>query len=129
MQEKTTSVAAVSAAVRLNIHKEKTKILRYNTTCTNPTTLDREVLVNAKTFTYHNSITDEHGGSGADVKVWIGKARAAYLQLKDISNSKQLSVNQHPGQNFQCKCQDSFIVWDGKLENYESHHPEDTSVY
>ncbi|VDP04578.1 unnamed protein product [Schistosoma mattheei] len=40
MQEKTTSVAAASAAVGLNIHKGKSKILRYNTECTNPVTMD-----------------------------------------------------------------------------------------
>ncbi|VDO58879.1 unnamed protein product [Schistosoma margrebowiei] len=44
MQEKTTSLAAVSAAVGLNIHEGKSKILRYNTACTNPITLDGENL-------------------------------------------------------------------------------------
>ncbi|VDP42480.1 unnamed protein product [Schistosoma curassoni] len=38
-------------------------------------------------------IIDEHGGCNADVKAWIGKARAAYLQLKNIWNSRQLSTN------------------------------------
>ncbi|VDP88065.1 unnamed protein product [Schistosoma mattheei] len=42
MQEKKTSVAAASAAVGLNIHKGKSKIIRYNTACTNPVTLDGE---------------------------------------------------------------------------------------
>ncbi|VDO51740.1 unnamed protein product [Schistosoma margrebowiei] len=46
-----------------------------------------------KTFTYLGSIIDEHGGSDADVKSRIGKARAAYLQLRNIWNSKQLSTN------------------------------------
>ncbi|VDO95842.1 unnamed protein product [Schistosoma margrebowiei] len=63
MQEKTNSVAAASAAVGLNIHKGKSNII------------------------------DEHGGSDADVKARIGKARAAYLQLRNIWNSKQLSTN------------------------------------
>ncbi|VDP58354.1 unnamed protein product [Schistosoma mattheei] len=36
MKEKTTSVAAVVP----NIHKGKSKILRYNTACTNPITID-----------------------------------------------------------------------------------------
>ncbi|VDO83362.1 unnamed protein product [Schistosoma margrebowiei] len=31
-----------------------------------------------KSFTYLGSINDEHGGSDADVKARIGKARAAY---------------------------------------------------
>ncbi|VDP79170.1 unnamed protein product [Schistosoma curassoni] len=34
MQEKTNSVAAASAAVGLNIHEGKSRILRYNTECT-----------------------------------------------------------------------------------------------
>ncbi|VDO59135.1 unnamed protein product [Schistosoma margrebowiei] len=78
--EKTTSVAAVG----LNIQKWKSKILRYNTTCTNPITIDGEDFEDVKTFTYLGSIIDEHGGSDADVKARIGEARAAYLQLKNI---------------------------------------------
>ncbi|VDP59538.1 unnamed protein product [Schistosoma curassoni] len=94
MQKKTTSVAAVSAAVGLNIHKGKGKILRYNTKCTNPITIDGEDLEDVITFTYLGSIIDVHGGgSDADVKAWIDEARAAYLQLRNIWNSKQLSTN------------------------------------
>ncbi|CAH8568851.1 unnamed protein product [Schistosoma intercalatum] len=89
--QKTNSVAAASAAVGLNIHKGKSKILRYNTACTNPITIDGEDLEDVKTFTYLG-IIGEQGGSDADVKARIGKARAAYLQLKDIWNSKQLST-------------------------------------
>ncbi|VDP81981.1 unnamed protein product [Schistosoma mattheei] len=80
MQEKTTSVAAVG----LSIHEEKGKILQYNTACTNSVTIDGEDL---------GSIIYEHGGSDADLKARIGKARAAYLQLKNFWNSKQLSPN------------------------------------
>ncbi|VDP37498.1 unnamed protein product [Schistosoma margrebowiei] len=83
MQEKMTSVAAASAAVGLNIHKGKSKVLRYNTACTNPVTIDGD-LEDVKTFTYLGSIIGEHGGSDADVKARIGKVRAAYLQLKNI---------------------------------------------
>ncbi|VDP05860.1 unnamed protein product [Schistosoma margrebowiei] len=93
IQEKTTSVVAASLAIGLNIHKGKSKILRYNTVCTNLITIDGEDLEDVKTFTYLGSIIDEHGGSDADAKTRIGKARAAYLQLKNIWNSKQLSTN------------------------------------
>ncbi|VDP11332.1 unnamed protein product, partial [Schistosoma margrebowiei] len=68
MQEKTNNVAAASAAIGLNIHKEKSKVLRYSTACTNPITIDGEDLGDVKTFTYLGSIIDEHGGSDADVK-------------------------------------------------------------
>ncbi|CAH8645197.1 unnamed protein product [Schistosoma haematobium] len=86
MQEKTTSVAAASASVGLNIHKGKSKILQYNTACTNPITIDGEDLEDVETFTYLGSIIDEHSGSDADVNVQIGKARAVYLQLKNVYN-------------------------------------------
>ncbi|VDP75918.1 unnamed protein product [Schistosoma curassoni] len=126
--QKTTSVAAVSAEVGFNIHKGKSMIIRHNTACINPITIDGD-LEDVKTFTYLGSIIDEHGGSDADVQARIGKTREAYLQLKNIWNSKQLSVNQHRGQNCQYKCQDSSTVWGRNSENYESHHPENTSVY
>ncbi|VDO67430.1 unnamed protein product [Schistosoma margrebowiei] len=93
MQEKMTSVAAASAAVGLNIHNGMSKVLRYNTACTNPITIDGEDLEDVKTFTYLGSIIDKQGGSDADVKARIDKARATYLQLRNIWNSKQLSTN------------------------------------
>ncbi|VDP82258.1 unnamed protein product [Schistosoma mattheei] len=86
-------VEAASATVDLNIHKGKSKILRYNTACTNPITIDGGDLEDVKTLTYLSSIIDEHGGSDADVKARIVKARAAYLQLRNIWNSKKLSTN------------------------------------
>ncbi|VDP30661.1 unnamed protein product [Schistosoma margrebowiei] len=90
MQEKKTSVAA---AIGLNIHKWKSKVLRCNTACTDSITIDGEDLEDVKTFTYLGSIIDEQGGSDADVKQRIGKARAVYLQLRNVWNSKQLSTN------------------------------------
>ncbi|VDP74470.1 unnamed protein product [Schistosoma curassoni] len=88
IQEKTTSVEAASAAIGLNIHKGKSRILRYNTACTDPITIDGENLEDVKTFTYLGSVIYEQGGSDADMKVRVGKSRAAYLQLKNIWNSK-----------------------------------------
>ncbi|VDO87146.1 unnamed protein product [Schistosoma margrebowiei] len=93
MQIKTASVAAISASVGLNIHKGKTKVLKFKTENSNPITLDGETLEDVESFTYLGSIIDEQGGSDADVKARIGKARAAFLQLKNIWNSKQLSTN------------------------------------
>ncbi|VDO89009.1 unnamed protein product [Schistosoma margrebowiei] len=93
MQMKTASVAAVSASVGLSIHKGKMKVLKFKTKNNNPITLDGETLENVQSFTYLGSIIDEQGGSDADVKARIGKARTAFLQLKNIWNSKQLSIN------------------------------------
>ncbi|VDP28317.1 unnamed protein product [Schistosoma mattheei] len=102
MQEKTTSVAAASAVVGLNIHKRKSKIPRYNTACTSPIKIDED-LEDVKTFTYLGSIIDEQGGSDADVNARIGKAIEEHLELKT-------TVIQHQSQNFQYKCQDGSTV-------------------
>ncbi|VDO76002.1 unnamed protein product [Schistosoma margrebowiei] len=110
MQEKTTSVAAASITVGLDIHIWKSKILPYNTPCNNRITLDGEAFEDVNSFTYLGNIIDEHGGSDAYLKAWICNARAAYLQLKNICNSKQLSVSHHLGQNFQNKCQNSSTI-------------------
>ncbi|VDP30550.1 unnamed protein product [Schistosoma margrebowiei] len=93
MQTKTASMAAVSASVGLSIHKGKTKVLKFKAENSNPITLGRKILENVESFTYLGSIIDEQGGSDADVKARIGKARTAFLQLKNIWNSKQLSTN------------------------------------
>ncbi|VDO81015.1 unnamed protein product [Schistosoma curassoni] len=86
MQEKTTSVSAGSTAGKI-------KILRYNRVCSNRIAFDREAFMDVKTFTYLGNIIDKHSGTGADVKAWIRKARAAYLQVRNIWNSRQLSTN------------------------------------
>ncbi|VDP62683.1 unnamed protein product [Schistosoma curassoni] len=77
MQEKKTSVAAVSVTVGLKIHKGKSEILPYNTECNIPIKIDGDHLEDVKTFTYLCSTIDEHGGFDANVKARIGRARAA----------------------------------------------------
>ncbi|VDO76271.1 unnamed protein product [Schistosoma mattheei] len=127
MWKKMTSVVAASAAVGLNIHKGKSKTLRYNTPCTTPITIDGEDLEDVRTFTYLDSIIDEHGGSsrceGAD-----RQSKSSIFTIEEHLELKA-TVNQHHGQYFQYKCQDSSTVWGRNLGNYESHHPEYTSVY
>ncbi|VDO63974.1 unnamed protein product [Schistosoma margrebowiei] len=93
MQIKTASVAAVSTSVGLKIHKGETKVLKFKTENSDPITLDGETLEDVESFTYLRSIIDEQGGSDADVKSTTGKVRKAFLQLKNIWNSKQLSTN------------------------------------
>ncbi|VDP06074.1 unnamed protein product [Schistosoma mattheei] len=94
MQIKTASVAAVSASVGLSIYKRKTKVLEFKEAeNSNPITLDDETLEDVESFTYLGSIIDEQGGSDADVRARICKARAVFLPLKNIWNSKQLSTN------------------------------------
>ncbi|VDP47240.1 unnamed protein product [Schistosoma curassoni] len=77
----------------LNIHKEKSKIFRHNTECTNPITIDGEDLEDVKTFTYLGSIIDEHGGSDADVKERIGDEEDITLRNGDIHEKNEHKLN------------------------------------
>ncbi|VDP29316.1 unnamed protein product [Schistosoma curassoni] len=53
------------------------------------------------------SIIDEQGGSYANLKTTIGKARTTFPQLWTTWNSKQLSTSQHQIRNLQYERQDS----------------------
>ncbi|VDO91654.1 unnamed protein product [Schistosoma curassoni] len=106
-QMKTTNVASVSESVGLKIYKGKSKILKHNEENISPITLDGETLEEAESFTYLGSIINGRGGSDADAKTRIGKARTAFLRLKNIWNSKQLSVNQYQSHNLQYERLDS----------------------
>ncbi|VDP49203.1 unnamed protein product [Schistosoma margrebowiei] len=79
MQIKTASASAVSASVGLNIHKGKTKVLKYNTEHNNLITLDGKTLEDVESFTHLGSIVDEKEGSDADVEARIGKSRTLFL--------------------------------------------------
>ncbi|CAH2330133.1 Hypothetical predicted protein [Pelobates cultripes] len=89
MQEKISVLAATSAQVGLIIHKEKTKILKSNI---NPITLNGSPLEEEQIFTYLGSIIDQQGGADADVKARIDKARIAFIQLKNIWASRELTL-------------------------------------
>ncbi|VDO55535.1 unnamed protein product [Schistosoma margrebowiei] len=68
-------------------------VFKFKAENSSPTTLDGETLEDVESFTYLGSIIDEHEESDADVKARISKTMAAFLQWKNIWNSKQLSTN------------------------------------
>ncbi|VDO81390.1 unnamed protein product [Schistosoma margrebowiei] len=76
IQEKTTSVEAVSTVVGLIIHKRKSKIRLYNTTQL------KSHVTDVKTFAYLHSIIHKHGGYDADMKVRIGKGCHITMELE-----------------------------------------------
>ena len=92
MQEKTNLLAENSACLGLNVHKGKSKVLKVNTTCTSPITLNGEALEEVENFTYLGSIVNNLGGTDADVKTRLGKARTAFIQLRNIWNSRDLHI-------------------------------------
>ena len=92
MQDKTSVLANTSAQVGLDIHPQKTKILKINTSNPAPVTLDGNNLEEVETFIYLGSVINQHGGTDTDVKSRIGKARSAFTTLKNIWKSHQIST-------------------------------------
>jgi len=77
--------------VGLNIYKCKTKILKVNAASMEPVKLKGNEIDEVEAFTYLGSFIDKHGGT--DVKARISKARAAFIQLKNICSSKVLLLH------------------------------------
>lgn len=91
MQDKTTHLETISAGVGLKINKRKTELIKTNTTADNPVMINGEPIKEVESFVYLGSIIDGQGGSDRDVKARIGKARGAFVMLKKIWSSKEIS--------------------------------------
>ena len=92
IQAKTTLLVEASAQVGLNMHKGKTKIMRMNTNRGEPITLEETELEEVESFSW--AAFNKEGGTDADIRARIGKARAAFVQLKNIWRSKEVQQQQ-----------------------------------
>ena len=94
MQEKTTKniISQNSARIGLDIHPTKSQILKVNTENTTPIVLGDIALEEVDSFTYLGSNVDKQGGTDADIRIRIGKARAAFHQLRSVWRSTILST-------------------------------------
>ena len=90
MQEKVNVLTETSERTGLNIHRGKTKLLKINHTSQEPIKIKAESLEEVESFTYLGSVVDKEGGTEADVKARIGKARAAFIQLRNIWKSSKI---------------------------------------
>ncbi|KAK7112347.1 hypothetical protein V1264_011816 [Littorina saxatilis] len=95
MQDKTTRLAATSAKTGLGINKRKTELLKINTTANTPVTVGGEPIREVESFVYLGSVIDRQGGTDRDVAARTGKARAAFIMLK----------NNHQAAHLQLQCQ------------------------
>ena len=84
MQTKTSDPHRTSVQIGLTINKQKTKILRINVGNDEPVTIQGIELGEVESFTYLARVVDKSGGTDADVKTRIGKARSAYNMLKKV---------------------------------------------
>lgn len=92
MQDKTTRLQTISLGTGLRINQEKTKVMRINTPTTTPVTLDSRPFQEVEYFTYLGSIIDKQGGTDRDVTARVGKARAAFVILKNIWHTREIAT-------------------------------------
>ncbi|XP_068723948.1 uncharacterized protein [Montipora capricornis] len=66
--------------------------MKINTTANNPVTVSGEPIKEVESFVYLGSVVGQQGGTDRDVTARIGKARAAFVMLKSIWASKEISA-------------------------------------
>ena len=92
MQDKTTRLEATSAGTGLKINKRKTELMKINVTATTPVTVGGEPIREVESFVYLGSTVSQQGGTDRDVTARIGKARAAFVMLRNVWTSKEIST-------------------------------------
>ena len=92
MQDKTTLLETTSAGTGLKINRKKTELMKMNTTTKAPATVGGEPIREVESFVYLGSVVDHQEGTDRDVTARIGKARAAFVMLKNIWASGGISM-------------------------------------
>ncbi len=128
MQDKITRLTGISSQVGLTIHKKKTKIMRLDATREEPAFLAGTPLEEVESFTYLRSIIDKKGGTDADVRAIIGKARAAFLQLNKCVEF-QRAVTTQQSLDFQLKHKIRYSIWSRDLEVDKNHSQQITDLH
>ena len=92
MEEKIDRLNAESSRLGLQIHRGKTKTMRINAANSDPIHLGNIELDDVDEFTYLGSIVDKKGGTDADVKKRIQKARIAFRILNNIWKTSKIRL-------------------------------------
>ena len=92
MQKMLERLGKESAKTGLKINVKKTKEMRIAMTNKEPLYIHNEIIERVTQFTYLGSITDNTGGTEADIKARIRKAQAAFSVLNKIWRSTTYST-------------------------------------
>ena len=91
MQDKTCRLETFSAKTSLRINLRKTELMKINTNANTPITVGGEPIKEVESFLYLGSTITKQGGTDEDVLPRIGKARGAFIMLKKVWTSKEIS--------------------------------------
>ena len=94
MKEKTNELAVISSS-GLICTQRKIQIFYVNASSVEPLKPEGIEIKEIETLRYLACTNDKNGGTEADVKAMIDKARGAFIQLKNIWSSKVLSLHKH----------------------------------
>ncbi|XP_048772952.2 uncharacterized protein LOC125678500 [Ostrea edulis] len=93
MQDKTSLLAATSVKLGLKPNERKTKIMKINAKSKQPIKIRDTILEEVEEFTYLGIIVSVNGGTDADVKTRINRARVIFNILGKVWNAKNISRN------------------------------------
>ena len=92
MQDKTCRLETFSAKTGLTINLRKTELIKTNTTANTPITVGGKPIKEVESFVYLSSTITKQGGTDEDVTSRIGKARGAFIMLKKVWMSEEIST-------------------------------------
>ncbi len=85
-------LSTTSEGIGLKIDQRKTYLMKINTNTNTPVKIDGEPIEEVETFVYLGSMIDIQGGTERDVTARIGKARTAFVLLKNTWSSREISI-------------------------------------
>ena len=91
MQSKTSKLQSNAEKIGLKINIKKTEVMSLNTKQPARIQVDGNNLSNTTSFTYLGSIVTSDGGADKDIKARLGKARGAFISLKNIWKTNDIS--------------------------------------
>ena len=93
MQDKTDRLTQAAEKLRLTPNTSKTQVMKINPRSSTPILIHGTPLKEVEAFTYLGSVMDTTGGTDADVKSRINKARVVFNILRKTWSSKTISTN------------------------------------
>ena len=92
MQDKICRLDTFSAKTGFRINPRKTELIKINTTANTTIAVGGEPIKEVESFVYLGSTITKQSGTDEDVTSRIGKARSAFITLKKMWTSKEIST-------------------------------------
>lgn len=91
IQEKTEKLEQTAKRIGLKINANKSQIMRINPKQNQPIKINNRELEDVDKFVYLGATVSQQGGGMEDMKGRVSKARSAFIKLKKIWNSNNIS--------------------------------------